>query len=77
MESLDGPWHLRLTGVSSFLMSTPDYREALRLIESAIALLERRRVYSSGVVQKIRRLSLETDLLRARLRQAPVCSQRN
>lgn len=68
---------MRLNGVSSLLMSTPDYREALRLIESAIALLERRRVYPSGVAQEIRRLSLETDLLRARMQQAPVCSQRN
>jgi hypothetical protein len=58
-------------------MSTPDYREALRLIESAIALLERRRTCSTGMAQEFRRLSLETDLLRARLRQAPVCSQRN
>lgn len=77
MESLDAPRQMRLIGVSSLLMSTPDYREALRLIESAIALLERRRIYPLRVAQEIRRLALETDLLRARLRQAPVCSQRN
>jgi hypothetical protein len=58
-------------------MRTADYRDALRLVAAAIALIERRRVYRDGLRRRLRRLSLEADLLRARLRQAPVCLQRN
>ena len=58
-------------------MTLTDYRDALRLLESAIALIESKQVQRLHVGRRLRRLSLEADLLRVRLQQAPASSRRN
>jgi hypothetical protein len=59
-------------------MSTTDYRDALRLLNTALDVVEKRHV---GRPQRLRRrlraISLELDLLRARLHQPPVSLRRN
>ena len=58
-------------------MTLTDYREALRLLESAIALIESKQARRCQLGRQLRRLSLEADLLRARLRQVSARTQRN
>jgi hypothetical protein len=58
-------------------MTLTDYRDALRLLESAIALIESKQAHRRHLGKRLQRLSLEADLLRVRLRQAPARSQRN
>ena len=58
-------------------MTLTDYRDALRLLESAIALIESKQTRRRHLGRRLRDLSLEADLLRVRLGQAPASSQRN
>lgn len=59
-------------------MSQTDYRDALRLLNEALAIVERRdALQPDHVRRRIRRLSLELDLLRVRLRQPAAYTRRN
>jgi hypothetical protein len=59
-------------------MIATDYRDALLLLEKAIELIEARRVHRRELLhRRLRRLSVDTALLRVRLRQAPAFLQRN
>lgn len=58
-------------------MTLTDYRHALRLLESAIALIESRQAHRRQVRRRLQRLSIEADLLRARLGQPAPSLQRN
>jgi hypothetical protein len=57
-------------------MTDTDYREALRLLDSALRLLDRRR-HPRAIQRRVRSLSIEFDLLRARRGQPPAAWQRN
>ena len=59
-------------------MNETDYRDALRLLNSALDVVGRRDAQrTSRLRQRIRALSLQVDLLRARLQQPPAQMQRN
>jgi hypothetical protein len=59
-------------------MTPADYLDALRLLNSSLALVEKQQARSPAALRRrIRRLSLQMDLLRARLRQPPTYLQRN
>jgi hypothetical protein len=59
-------------------MTETEFRDALRLLDSATALLLRGdTAWDTGELRELRRLSLEFDLLRVRLSQIPAESRRN
>jgi len=59
-------------------MSLTDYRDAMRLLNSALAAVEKRHVKCPASLRRqLRRLSIELALLRARLRQPATTLQRN
>jgi hypothetical protein len=59
-------------------MSHTDYRDALRLLNTALDVVEKRYAAHPGRLRRrLRTISLELDLLRARLRQPSVSLQRN
>ncbi len=59
-------------------MNAADYRDALRLVDHALSLLARPPADDPQALRReFRRLSLETDLLRARWGQTPARLQRN
>lgn len=59
-------------------MTETEFRDALRLLDSATALLHRDETpWDASELRELRRLALEFDLLRARLRQVPAELQRN
>ena len=59
-------------------MSPTDYRDALRLLNSALAVVEKRQTkYHTNLHRRLRRLSIELALLRARLRQPATSLMRN
>lgn len=59
-------------------MTDAEFREALELLDSAHALLRcDYRPNHPAFMQELRRLTMEFDLLRMRLRQAPAESCRN
>jgi hypothetical protein len=60
------------------LMNDADYRDALRLLNSTLALVEKHRAAQPAALRRrIRNLSLRLDLLRARLRQPAANVERN
>jgi hypothetical protein len=78
MESLDR----QKRGISpaaalALSMTHTDYRDALQLLESVITLIEARRARHDRLRRRLRRLSLQADLLRVALGQVPPSSQRN
>jgi hypothetical protein len=59
-------------------MSPNDFREVLRLLDSAVALFNpRRRQNPAQLRRELRRLSLEMDLFRARFGQPAPALRRN
>jgi hypothetical protein len=60
-------------------MSPTDYHDALRLLNTALAVVEQRHISGrpAGLRRRLRGISLQLDLLRARLRQPPAHLQRN
>jgi hypothetical protein len=59
-------------------MTETEFRDALRLLDSATALLHRDdAAWETGELRELRRLSLEFDLLRVRLSQSPAEFRRN
>lgn len=59
-------------------MTETDYRDALRLLDSALqAVGQQDSARTSRLRRRIRALSLQVDLLRARLLQPPARLQRN
>jgi hypothetical protein len=59
-------------------MTEPEFLDALRLLESATTLLgDQDDTPRAEWLRKLRRLTLQLDLLRERIRQAPVELQRN
>lgn len=59
-------------------MRLTDYRDALQLLNSALTAVEKRHVMPpAGLRRKLRRLSIELALLRARLKQPAPASMRN
>ena len=75
--------HVRSRQLSHFplpRMTEREFHDALRLLDTATALLHDRTEETIGhpeVLQRIRELMLQFDLLRLRLAQAPVDLQRN
>ena len=60
------------------IMSEAEYREAIRLLDRALDVVNKRDGSRTARLRKrIRALSLEVDLLRARLVQPPARLQRN
>lgn len=59
-------------------MTPTDFRETLRLLDTALALVSRHNLdRREWLRRKLRRLGREFDLLRARLGQPPASLQRN
>jgi len=59
-------------------MTDTDYRDALRLLDSALhAVGQQDSARTTRLRRRIRALSLQVDLLRARLLQPPARLQRN
>lgn len=61
-------------------MTEAEFRDALRLLDSATALLHQRPAETRArtkTLRRLRELTVQFDLLRVRLRQAPVELQRN
>ena len=59
-------------------MSPTDYRDALRLLNTALDVVEKRyAARPAGLRRRLRTLSLELDLLRTRMRQPSARLQRN
>lgn len=59
-------------------MTPSDFRDVLRLLDSALRLFERRRSEDSASLQReLRAVSLELDLFRARRAQPAATLQRN
>jgi hypothetical protein len=60
------------------VMTDAEFRAALQLLDCAATLLHRRdRPPQPQFLQELRRLTVEFDLLRVRLRQTPPESERN
>lgn len=57
-------------------MTDQEYQQALHLLNKALALFERSD-RPENIRRRLRQLSLELDLLRAGIRQAPAVSARN
>lgn len=59
-------------------MRPTDYDETLRLLNTALALIESRHLEEQEhLLERLNRLALKVDLLRAQMRQAPAHQQRN
>lgn len=59
-------------------MTATDYRDTLRLLDTALALFSQHQDRQPRRLRReLRQLNREFDLLRARLGQAPAASQRN
>jgi hypothetical protein len=59
-------------------MTETEFRDALRLLDSATALLRRDdATWEMSELRELRRLALQFDLLRVRLSQAPAEGLRN
>ena len=59
-------------------MSYAEYRDALRLLNTTLAFVEKHRsARPAALERRIRRLSLRLDLLRVRLQQPSTRLQRN
>ena len=59
-------------------MTPSDFRDVLRILDSALSLFERRRFEDPASLQReLRAVSLKLDLLRLRLGQPAVALQRN
>lgn len=72
--------HLQVRKLPLHSMTETEFHDALRLLDTATSLLHDRSEETIGrteLLQRVRELMVQFDLLRVRLAQAPVELQRN